>query len=170
MTSGYPHELPKKYIKDDWGQYENVPKIKSTYTDPFAVLNPFLSSWTVGFSPFFNELQSLRNNQKAVSYPPYNIVDEGDGEYRIEVAVAGFSKSEVNVVKEKTTLTVSGTKEEQTDEKTLHKGIATRDFEQKFMLAEDIEVDKVKLVDGLLVISMHREIPEQDKPITFKVG
>lgn len=106
---------------------------------------------------------ALDSNQP--SYPPYNIEAIDEHNYRIEMAVAGFKQGELEVEAEGNTLTLSGRKADgDQGKKYLHRGIATRNFERRFKLADYVKVTDALFEDGLLVVELVREVPEQDKP------
>jgi len=118
------------------------------------------------FSPLFrsmigfDRLASLLDNQPA-AYPPYN------DQYRIQMAVAGFAQDDLDITVENGTLIVRGnkTKDVSDEGKTyLHRGIATRAFEQRFQLAEHVEVKEARVENGMLSVELQREIPERLKP------
>lgn len=161
-----PYEVSKKQYKKypdyDYG------KIVDKQSDPFSTLTPFINSWTIGFDRHFQLLEELRNASKP-TYPPYNIVQVDDGEtYLIEIAAAGFSKEDIDVTFRENQLVVSGSKETDTAEY-LHKGIASRDFEQSFALADDVKVVSATMKDGVLTVRLEREIPEHKKPRTIEI-
>ena len=118
----------------------------------------------------FDRMQRLLNasaqmETSANTYPPYNIVQSGEDTYRITVAVAGFSEQDLDITAKENTLIISGKNSENADEKPfLHRGIAGRDFERRFDLADHIKVVGASLVNGLLNIELEREIPEEKKP------
>lgn len=134
---------------------------KAVSLNPFDMLNPFLSSWTVGFDRHFDALKEMRS-ASLPTYPPYNIIDHKDDRYSIEVAAAGFSKEEIDVEIKENRLTISGSKSEKGGDY-LHKGIAGRDFEQTFLLADDVKLVSASMTDGILKISLEREVPEHKK-------
>ena len=137
-------------------------------TDPFSTLTPFINSWTIGFDRHFQLLEELRNASKP-TYPPYNIVQVDDGEtYIIEIAAAGFTKEDIEVSFKENQLIVAGKKSEDTAEY-LHKGIASRNFEQSFALADDVKIMDASMKDGILSICLEREIPEHKKPRTITI-
>jgi molecular chaperone IbpA len=104
-------------------------------------------------------------------YPPYNIERLGDNEYRITMAVAGFSKDEFNIEVKEQTLIVSGAKKPDDRERTfLHRGIAARSFERRFQLADHVEVKGAEFKDGLLHIDLQRNLPERMKPRTVAIS
>jgi len=102
---------------------------------------------------------------EAPSYPPYNIERLAEDEYRITMAVAGFSRDNLDIVAHQNQLTVKGKLSEPEQQVSyLHKGIATRAFERKFSLADHVKVTGAELEEGLLRIELVREIPEEQKP------
>ena len=105
------------------------------------------------------------------AYPPYNIERVGEDEYRITIAIAGFGVQDINLEVKGNALTVTGKKAEKSAEKTeyLHQGIAARNFERSFQLADHVEVTGADLSHGLLHISLKREIPEALKPRTIAI-
>jgi len=128
-------------------------------------LTPFYRS-SIGFDQLANMLDStLRSDNSANSYPPYNIEVIDDNKYEISLAVSGFSEQELDIQVENKALTVRGSKaQDKTDRNYLHKGIASRAFERKFNLADYVEITNASLKDGLLIISLVKEIPEVMKP------
>lgn len=125
---------------------------------------------TVGFDRFNDLFDRLMNDttEGFDTYPPYNIEKLGEDEYRIVMAVAGFDMDDLNIILQDGELRVSGQirdkdgKEEGVE--VLHRGIATRTFERTFRLADHIHVTGADMKDGLLTISLMREIPEEKKP------
>ena len=121
---------------------------------------------TVGFDHLSTLLDNIhRSDRAANSYPPYNIELIDENSYQITMAVAGFSPEELDIKSEHRTLTIKGQKH--ADENTrnyLHQGIAGRNFERKFQLADHIEIIGAQLENGLLHIDLAREIPEAMKP------
>ena len=125
-----------------------------------------LSKALVGFDRYFTAPHHQNGN-----YPPHNIVKYDDTHYGIEVAVAGFSKEEVTVEVDQDQLTIRGVKT-RLDEGTveyLHRGLAARDFEQTFTLAEYMEVRGAKVADGMLQINIQRIVPEALKPRQIEI-
>ena len=125
----------------------------------------------VGFDILFDEFFRLQSSTKNVpNYPPYNLVKDGDS-YTIEMAMAGLTDKDVDVVLEDGTLTISYEKsEEDIDEGIIHKGLAQRSFKKSFNLADDIEVQKAQLKNGLLSIRMERIVPDEKKPQKIKLS
>ncbi|MGH6819919.1 MAG: Hsp20 family protein [Methylocella sp.] len=135
-------------------------------------LTPLYRS-TVGFdrlARMFDEISS----SETPAYPPYNIERLGEDEYRITMAVAGFGSDDIAVDVEGNSLTVTGKKALNGEAKSeyLHQGIAARAFERRFQLASHVEVKGANLDNGLLHISLKREVPEALKPrsIAIKAG
>lgn len=126
----------------------------------------------VGFDHLYSKLDhATRTAQKQPNFPPYNIELIDDDSYRITMAVAGFDESELTIQMENTVLSVSGNQTEQEDEKHyLHHGIAARNFEHRFQLADHVNVVDAGLVNGLLNINLVREIPEAMKPHNIAIN
>jgi molecular chaperone IbpA len=129
-------------------------------------LTPFYRS-TVGFDRLFSLLDNVGGFDAAPGYPPYNIERTGENDYRISIAVAGFSEPELSIEMKENTLTIRGEKQEQKEQKqgeVLYQGIAARAFERVFQLADFVQVKGAKLENGLLHVDLVREIPEAKKP------
>ncbi|MEX1031920.1 MAG: Hsp20 family protein [Cellvibrionaceae bacterium] len=128
-------------------------------------LSPLYRS-SIGFDRMGSLLDSaLRADQVSSGYPPYDIEALDDTRYAITLAVAGFDESELSIQVENGVLTVAGKKAgEKSERHYLHQGIAQRAFERKFSLADHVEVTEAKLSNGLLRISLVKEIPEAMKP------
>jgi molecular chaperone IbpA len=134
---------------------------------------------TIDFSPLyrsvvgFDRLAALLDAAGAetgTGYPPYNIERTDENAYRIEIAVAGFKPEELDVEIKENLLTVQGRKAANDEPRRyLHRGLAERNFERRFQLADYVVVTDAKLVDGLLAISLKRELPEQLKPRRIEV-
>jgi molecular chaperone IbpA len=129
---------------------------------------------TVGFDRLFSLLdQAAGFNAATPGYPPYNIERTGDNTYRISVAVAGFSESELSLVAKDNNLTIRGEKQVKTEDnkaEVLHQGIAARTFERIFQLADHVEVKGARLENGLLHVDLAREVPEAMKPRQIPIG
>ena len=128
---------------------------------------PFYRS-TVGFDRMFSMLDQVGGLEGSVpSYPPYNIGRTSEDAYRISVAVAGFTDADLSIDAKENTLRIRGEKETNDEEETgnlLYRGIAGRNFERSFQLAEHVEVKGASLENGLLHVDLVREIPEAMKP------
>jgi molecular chaperone IbpA len=115
-------------------------------------------------------LETAAGADAASGYPPYNIETVGENAYRIEIAVAGFRPEELSLEVRENLLTVQGHKAQAEDPRRfLHRGLAERNFERRFQLADHVEVTDAQLADGLLVISLKREIPEVLKPRKIEI-
>ena len=135
--------------------------------DNFNQLTPY----AVGFDRVFDQLQNyVENNSTSTGYPPYNIRKDGEYNYDIEMALAGFSKKDIEVEVADGVLTIRSVKENEDDDNNLYRGISYRKFNRKFTLADDIVVNDAKLENGMLTIYLERIIPEEKKPrlITVK--
>lgn len=124
----------------------------------------------VGFDSLFDTLGSITTEAVKSTFPAYNIERLGEDDYKIELAVAGYSQAELDITAERSLLTVKGTKEVPAETKEyLFQGIAARNFERTFTLGEYVEVKEVTLGNGLLTISLRREIPDSKKPKKFDI-
>lgn len=135
-------------------------------------LSPLFRS-TVGFDHLSQLIDSAFKSDAGVSYPPYNIAKLSEDDYEITMAVAGFKEHELTITAQNNALTVSGSnsqKEEKEGKSYLHRGIANRSFERKFSLADHVKVVDAKLADGLLTLTLKREIPEASKPRTIQIN
>lgn len=133
-------------------------------------LTPLYRS-TVGFDRLARMLDEA-SSFEAPSYPPYNIERLAEDEYRITMAVAGFAPEDIAIEVKGNALTVSGKKAEKTETKSefLHQGIASRAFERRFQLADHVQVQGAGMENGLLHVSLKREVPEALKPRTIPVN
>ncbi len=135
-------------------------------------LTPLFRS-TVGFDRLADMLDSVAQFDAGVSYPPYNIERTEENRYRISLAVAGFAEKDLTLEVKEGVLTVSGKRETEKDGKErhyLHQGIAGRNFERRFQLAENVEVRGAALENGLLHVDLERLIPEEKKPRRIVIG
>jgi len=130
---------------------------------------PIFSNSFIGFDTLFNDLYRMQHMDRATGYPPYNMT-KNDNIYKLKMAVAGISKEDLDIVREKNTLTITGSAEDESTDETLHKGIASRNFKRSFNLADDIEIKDAKLKDGMLSIELERVVPEEDKPVSIKIS
>ena len=125
---------------------------------------------TVGFDRLFDMLDQATRGDSA-NWPPYNIEKAGDDEYRITMAVAGFTPEEINLVQQENTLLVEARKHPEPEGvQVLHRGIANRAFRQTFNLADYVKVSGANLENGLLVIDLVREVPEAMKPRRIEIA
>jgi len=136
-------------------------------------MNMFLNNspipYTIGFERVFDQLDEfIHHSKKLPSYPPYNIKRDGN-DFTIEMALAGFSKDDIEVTVTEDILTIASNKESSKKEE-LYRGISDRKFTRNFSMADDIIVKSAELKDGLLTIKLERVIPEDKKPRKIKIG
>jgi molecular chaperone IbpA len=133
-----------------------------------------LAHTTLGFERFFDDVERLLASDVAKvssSFPPHNILKLDESRYVVELAVAGFSKDEIEISVEEGTLTVKGEKEEkESSVQYLHKGIGTRSFTKTLTIADTIEVKGAEFKDGILRIGLENIIPEHKKPRKVEIG
>tara|TARA_B100000927_G_scaffold281117_1_gene266331 strand:+ start:604 stop:1050 length:447 start_codon:yes stop_codon:yes gene_type:complete len=136
----------------------------------FVSAFPQIESRLIGFDRVFDAVTRLNaiEGGQSNSFPPYNIKKIDDENYEIQIALAGFSKSELDIVVEDGNLVVKGEQDKSEDE-FLHKGIAERNFTRTWALADDVKVKGSKLKDGVLSISLLHEIPEEKKPTSIEI-
>lgn len=129
---------------------------------------------TVGFDRLFSLINQLENGEPAQqSYPPYNIEKISEEGYRISLAVAGFSEADLSIETKENWLVISGAKQdgaEKSENEFLFRGIAGRQFERRFRLADHVTVTGARLENGLLHVDLVREIPEAKKPRQVPIG
>jgi molecular chaperone IbpA len=133
-------------------------------------------AWDLFKDPFFigfnREMERLANVQLAsrqTSYPPYDLIKIDEDNFKLSLAVAGFSKNDIDVSVDNGTLIIKGEIAEVSDAEVVHKGIAARKFTRTFALGEYMEVDRAEMADGILNIFVERNIPEEKKPKTIKI-
>ena len=133
-----------------------------------------LAHTTLGFERFFDDVERLLASDVAKvssSFPPHNILKLDESRYVVELAIAGFSKDEIEITVEDGTLTVRGDKKEKdTDVQYLHRGIGTRSFTKTLTVADTIEVKGAEFKDGILRIGLENIIPEHKKPRKVEIG
>ncbi len=132
-------------------------------------LSPYYRA-TVGFDRIFDMLDSAASHNGGTGFPPYNIEKAGDDQYRIVMAVAGFAEAELSITQKESELQVTGKAQPSALEiEYLYRGIAGRDFERRFQLAEHVKVIGASLANGLLTIELKREIPEEKKARAIRI-
>ena len=129
----------------------------------------FNDPFFIGFNKELSRLSNIHREATRQSYPPYDLIKIDEDTYRLSLAVAGFSKNEIEVSMDNGSLIVKGEKTDETSNEVLHKGIATRKFTRTFALGEYMEVDRAEMADGILDIYVERNIPEEKKPKTIKI-
>ena len=127
---------------------------------------------TLGFENFIRDVESILNETKPVNnFPPHNIIKLDDNKYAVELAVAGFSKDEIDIQVQENTLTIKGEKIEGTPNlEYLHRGIGTRSFTKSITIADTIEVKGAEYKDGILRIGLENIVPEHKKPRKIEIG
>ncbi len=127
---------------------------------------------TIGFDRLFDMLDQSARAEATPNWPPYNVERTGEDQYRITMALAGFSPDEIELVQKENTLFVAGHKnaEQQQGAEVLHRGIATRPFRQTFNLAEHVKVTNATFEHGLLIVELKREVPEALKPRRIEIA
>src|SRR5690606_613005 len=132
---------------------------------------------SVGFDRFNELLDSALRADQSSTYPPYDIVREGEDRYRIVMAVAGFSRDMLQITARENQLTVTGRQSteknvnpEQSGQTWLHRGIARRNFERSFRLADHVQVEGAEMRDGLLEIVLRRVVPEASRPRQIEIA
>jgi len=124
---------------------------------------------SIGFDRMLNALQAASRVETSDNWPPYDIAKTGEDNYRITMAVAGFSQDELTIEQEQNMLLVAGQKGNEDNGQYLHRGIASRAFQRRFELADHVKVTGADLVNGLLTIDLQRDIPEEMKPRRIEI-
>ncbi len=125
---------------------------------------------TIGFDRLFDLLENSSLGQGSENYPPFDLIKVDENHYRINLAVAGFSRDEIDITAQQNQLIVSGKRSDDDGIDYIHRGIANRQFERKFGLADFIKVAEADLKDGLLSVELIREIPEAMRPRKVAIG
>ena len=131
-----------------------------------------LRPFSVGFDDLFDHFNNTLEYtvKQPTSYPPYNINKVDDLNYQIEMALAGFSKKDIEIKSALSQLTIKSVENDDKNEKeTLHRGISKRKFSRTFTLADDIKVNGAELKDGMLLIDLEKIVPEEKKPRTIDI-
>ena len=137
-----------------------------TYTTTGSIWNIFNDPFFIGFQP---NLQTWSNVARQDNYPPYNVIKVNDETYRVDLALAGFDKKDIDVTVDNGSLIIKGEVEAENSEEALHKGIATRKFTRSFALGEFMEVTSAEFKNGMLAIILERIVPEEKKPKAIKI-
>ena len=131
--------------------------------------DPIFSSLFVGFDNLFDNISQMSQNKRLPSYPPYNVIQDGD-DFIIEIALAGIKKKDLKLELQERTLSVSYESSEEEDKvERVYKGIAQRSFKRQFILSEDIVVQGSNFKDGMLNIFLKKILPEEKKPKEIKI-
>lgn len=138
-----------------------------TYTFNSAFLN---TPWAIGFDSLWDRFHTIESANSSSNYPPYNIVKHDAEQWSIELAVAGFKRSELDVVMAEGILTITAnTENTNEDVEYVHRGLAKRAFTRKWTLADDVIIHDASLVDGVLSIKLERIIPDEKKPRKIEI-
>jgi len=156
--------MPLRVVKINLA-YKGDKKMVRTNLSLFDNLNQ-LNHYAVGFDRVFDRLNDYASKNQSTSntFPPYNIRKDGDFNFEIEMALAGFGKKDIEVEVADGVLTVRSVKDNEESDDVIHRGISYRKFVRKFTMADDIVVNSAKLENGLLHISLERIVPEEKKP------
>ena len=146
-------------------------------TNRLSTLSPTWSLWnelrpfSVGFENVFDHFNVHLDNSRTVNYPPYNINQLDHLNWNIEMALAGFSKKDIDVSVADGQLTIKSIVDKNKEESagTIHKGISKRQFTRTFTLADDVVVNDAELKDGMLVVNLEKIVPEEKKPKSIKI-
>ena len=129
------------------------------------------NKYSVGLDDIFYRLHSYGTNHPGGQYPPYNIIKESEVKWRIELALAGWSKDEFEVTTESNVLLISSkSAKEKHEGEYVHRGVSTRTFARGFNLADDVEIGTVTFNNGLLVIELRKIIPDHQKKKTYEIS
>jgi molecular chaperone IbpA len=154
---------------EPWPSHNEDRYVKKPDSVTIYSLFPNIDKYALGYETVFKTLKNIAD-QKAPTFPPYNITKDGD-DYEIVMAIAGYSKDQLDIEVVDSVLTVKtiGIEDESNSKQIIHKGIAQRNFKSTFALAEYVEVNGASLVDGMLTISLKMEMPEEKKPKTIQI-
>ena len=130
-----------------------------------------LHKMTVGFDRLFDQMLLAGEYPNTVStgYPPYNVERVTDDSWRVTIAVAGFGEDDIEVIVDQGNLNINGKKDDKNGDNMLYKGIANRQFNRSFQLADYVEVEEASLKDGMLTLNLVRNVPEALKPKKIKL-
>lgn len=125
---------------------------------------------SIGFDRLFDQLENASRGEQGDGYPPYDVEQRGEDAYRISLAVAGFSRADIDITTKPNLLVVVGRRNADNEGNYLHRGIAMRAFERQFQLADYVKVTGAALNNGLLEIDLKREVPEAVKPRKIEIS
>jgi molecular chaperone IbpA len=138
-------------------------------------MNNLLPRWevynahSIGLENMFKKLDAFADNPQS-NYPPYNLIKLDDDRQQLQMALAGFLKEDIEVAIEKKVLNISVSKTYETEGDYVHKGIAQRSFSRNWQLSDDTVIDEVTYIDGLLRVTLRREVPEEQKRKLFPIS
>ena len=140
-------------------------------TNALTIFNQ-LRPHTIGYDNIFDHFNDMFESPGLqTNYPPYDIIKQSDIKYDIQLALAGYSKDDIDIEVKDNTLSIKSVKKNEEDKvEVLHRGIAKRYFERHFTIADDVKVNGAELKNGLLIVSLEKVIPEQKKPRTIKIN
>ena len=124
---------------------------------------------TIGLEDWITRLDNAFETSK-VTYPPYNLVKESDTRFRLELAIAGFKKEDVEVTTESNKLTVEAKQEDSATDEYLHRGLAARAFNRSWTLSDDVEIDEVTFTNGLLTVRLNKIVPDHQKRKVYEIS
>jgi molecular chaperone IbpA len=131
---------------------------------------PMVLNNSLGFENFIRDVESLLNDKPVTTFPPHNIIKTDEHKYIVELAVAGFSRDEIDIEVQENTLTIKGEKADKTELNYLHRGIGTRSFTKSIAISDTIAVKGAEYKDGILRIGLENIIPEHRKPRKVDIG
>ena len=131
---------------------------------------PMVLNNSLGFENFIRDVESLLNDKPVTTFPPHNIIKTDEHKYIVELAVAGFSRDEIDIEVQENTLTIKGEKVDKTELNYLHRGIGTRSFTKSIAISDTIAVKGAEYKDGILRIGLENIIPEHRKPRKVAIG
>jgi len=126
--------------------------------------------FAIGFDRTLQLLERANQSPTNTNYPPYNIVKHDAENFSIELALAGFDKKDITISKEKEVLAIEGKQKDTESKEYVHQGLASRSFKRSFTLADDIIVKGANMKNGILIVSLERIVPEEDKPQEIKIS
>lgn len=171
MNDYYKHQDPWIKSPKSPSPHEQFRKeVQTAKPVTISDLFPRIDRWGIGWSPLLEQLKQISNEKP--SYPPYDIIDRKDDTTVVSVAVAGFTKAELEVTVHEGTLKIEGNKKKQKKEEgeIIYQGIAARDFTLTFALAEYYEVLDASVEDGMLTITLFKNVPEEKKPKQIEIN
>ena len=127
-----------------------------------------VSTYSVGYDDLFNRMLSY--GQVTPQYPPYNVVKESDTRWRIEMALAGWSRDELEISTETNVLCIKSKADKESDDDYIHRGVAKRSFARSFNISEDVEVGDISYKDGLLAIHLTKIVPDKQKRKVYQIS
>ena len=146
--------------------FTNSPKEKNIMPN---ITRTVLSNYAIGFDSLFQELENIKD-QFSSNYPPHNITKIDENNFKLSLAVAGFTKEELSITSEDGLVSVKGNRDTKNKTENLYNGIAERDFYKRFKMSEHMEVVDSKLMNGILTLSLQREVPKEKQPKTIKIN